>query len=260
MKIFVSDIHLGRGDGSDDFHRDDLFLKFLEYAEKKASELIILGDLYELWQSDLEDIYWAHPEVIRKLHSMKNVIHIFGNHDYLPFSKLVPEVYTSERVTALHGHQYDEFNRQANPLFGLTWPIGKVVTLLVGELERWIHPDIDTWLLKMKDRLGDFKVEAAKIQNRSQNRNDLDELAQTVKGLKSHNLGPISIFGHSHESEIVVIEEEGTKRIYANCGAWVDDAYPTYLELTDTRIRLCDGNDLDVIEEVRLDVIQGDQL
>jgi len=255
MRIFISDIHLGDGTGIDDFHRDDLFLNFLDYADRRASELIILGDLYELWQSDLEKIFWSHPAIIQKLQGMKNVTHIYGNHDYIPFSRLCPEIYEGEKIVALHGHQYDQFNRFKNPLFNLKWPIGKYITVLVGELERWVHPDMDTWLLKMKEKFGDFLVESATIQNNAHSRGDLDQLALSIQKQRDINLAPISIFGHTHEPELSVIEEEGKKRIYANTGAWTDEAYPTFIELTDSRIRLCDGNDLDVLEELRLDIL-----
>jgi len=252
MKLFISDIHLGDGTGADDFHRDDLLLNFLDYADKKSAELVILGDLFELWQSDLEKIFWKHPAIIRKLQSIKNITYIYGNHDYLPFSRICAEVYEDDPVVALHGHQYDQFNRFKNPLFNLKWPIGKYITVLVGELERWVHPDADTWLLKMKEKFGNFLVEAAFVQNKSHFRGDLDQLAQTVEKQRKANLAPISIFGHTHEPELSIIEEDGKKRIYANTGAWVDSSYPTFLELTNKYIRLCDGNDLDVLEEVKL--------
>jgi hypothetical protein len=50
-------------------------------------------------------------------------------------------------------------------------------------------------------------------------------------------------------------DEGGTKRLYANCGAWVDDSYPTFIALTDSKIQLRDGNDLSVLEEIDLNIL-----
>ena len=71
MKIFISDLHLGDGSRTDDFHRDEQFLEFLEFVESQAQELIILGDLFELWQADFDRVLFRHSKVINKLLSLK---------------------------------------------------------------------------------------------------------------------------------------------------------------------------------------------
>jgi UDP-2,3-diacylglucosamine pyrophosphatase LpxH len=37
MKIFISDLHLGDGSRTDDFHRDKEFLEFLEFVESQGA-------------------------------------------------------------------------------------------------------------------------------------------------------------------------------------------------------------------------------
>ena len=127
MKIFISDLHLGDGSRTDDFHRDKEFLEFLEFAEAEAQELIILGDFLELWQADLDRVLFKHSHIISKLLSLRNKINItyvIGNHDYIPFIKfanLGVSIKLEYRdiqygIIAEHGHVYDIFNRYKNPL------------------------------------------------------------------------------------------------------------------------------------------------
>ena len=36
MKVFISDLHMGDGSRTDDFHRDKELLNFLEFVEREA--------------------------------------------------------------------------------------------------------------------------------------------------------------------------------------------------------------------------------
>ena len=121
MKIFISDLHLGDGSRTDDFHRDKEFLEFLGFVQSEAQELVILGDFLELWQADLDRILFQHSEVVNKLLSLRNkikVTYIIGNHDYIPFVKFADlgvGICLEYRdhgngIVAEHGYKYD-FNR-----------------------------------------------------------------------------------------------------------------------------------------------------
>ena len=120
MKIFISDLHLGDGSRTDDFHRDKEFLKFLDFVQSEAEELIILGDFLELWQADLDRVLFRHSKIINKLLALKDkikVTYVIGNHDYIPFVRFA-QAYTSmcleyrdpqSGIMAEHGHRYDIF-------------------------------------------------------------------------------------------------------------------------------------------------------
>ena len=122
MKVFISDLHLGDGSRTDDFHRDKEFLEFLEFIENKAQELIILGDFLELWQADLDRVLFRHSKVINRLLSLKDrvkVTYVIGNHDYIPFVRFIDsgiginlEYRDNESgIVGEHRHRYDIFNR-----------------------------------------------------------------------------------------------------------------------------------------------------
>lgn len=230
-KIYISDIHFGDGSKTDDFHRDKEFLDFLNYINDIDAQLIMVGDIFELWQSNLEHIWWVHEKVIKALAKMRYPYEfIYGNHDYIPYSKYEPEVYSDGNgVIAQHGHQYDVFNKYKNPLWNLHWPIGRYVTVIIAELERWVHKDADVWAEKMRDKFGDFLWEAAKIQNRK--RMSLKDLCDNLIDKAYSQTKPghhrVRIYGHSHRAELIKFDHGG---VYANCGSWVDNETPTYIQ------------------------------
>ncbi len=252
MKIFISDLHLGDGSRTDDFHRDREFLKFLEFVEDQARELIILGDFLELWQADLDRVLFRHSEIINKLLSLRNkvkVTYVIGNHDYIPFIKFVDSGKgicleyrdTEGGIVAEHGHRYDIFNHYKNPLKSIKWPVGKHFTLFVAGLEKLIHPDIDEWAKKAMENLDGFVREAIFIRNKVtpttkeylKRGGHFGEFEQAVKNHLNRG-AKIVIFGHIHKSQLQIID----KGIYANCGAWVDEVEPAYIAYDRDRIEL----------------------
>ena len=246
MKIFISDLHLGDGSKTDDFHRDKELIRFLEYVHDTNADLCLLGDVFELWQADLDNILWHNHKIIKVLHECK-VLHIYGNHDWLPYSRLEEEGLYGPIIWAEHGHQYDQFNRYNNPLFALKWPIGKYITLAIAELERWFHKDVDVWAEKMKDKFGKFLWEAANLNNkgkpdyytngmlRFETGDILEQRAQHI--LKYNDNVQIVIFGHSHQADLIRFKDG----IYANCGSWTDQHTPTYVSVEDRVVELRNG-------------------
>lgn len=257
MRVFISDIHLGDGSKSDDFHRDEELIQFLKWTDNRASEIVIVGDLYELWQARLEKIFWAHADVIHALDERRNKVHfVFGNHDALPFARLTPSDYMKDGVCAVHGHQFDTANSYDNSLRSLKWPLGRYITVLVAGLEKWIHPDSDVWLEKMYKKFGDFTMKAAALQNQKYNITDLDEHISVIEKLRQQNLEYITIMGHSHNAELIKMEAVTVCgrlcRIYANCGCWTDEEYPTFVAVTSDEVQIRDGLSYDVLEAVKI--------
>ena len=263
MKIFISDLHLGDGSRTDDFHRDKEFLGFLEFVDTEAEELIILGDFLELWQADLDRVLFVHNKVINKLLSLRKKIkitYVIGNHDYIPFVKFTPldnkhltgfrdldlgislEYRDAESgIVAEHGHRYDIFNRYKNPLKSIKWPAGKHFTLLVAGLERLIHPDVDKWTKKTMENLDGFLQEAMFIRNKI-NPSTKEyvrcggHFGEFQEAVKNHikEKAKIVIFGHTHKPQLDILGQG----IYANCGAWVDGTLPTYVAYHKDKIEL----------------------
>jgi len=163
-KYFVSDLHIGDGSRTDDFIYKDIFMDFLDQIiAEEDSQLIIVGDFLELWQADLEKILFYHSDLFAKLFRLAEtdrVIYVYGNHDYLPFSRFkgsyfgnikVLEQYIDQEngIWALHGHQFNEFNDIEQAKDRISGSIGQKIAEVVGFLERHLDEDIDIELAKM---------------------------------------------------------------------------------------------------------------
>ncbi|NQT28329.1 MAG: UDP-2,3-diacylglucosamine diphosphatase [Candidatus Omnitrophica bacterium] len=263
MKIFISDLHLGDGSRTDDFSRDKELLKFLEFVGNEASELIIVGDLFELWQAKMDRILFRHNEVVSKLLSLKDnikVTYVIGNHDYIPFIRFVNsgvgislEYHDIENgIVAEHSHRYDIFNRYKNPLQSVKWPSGRRFALLAASLERFVNRDADLWLEKALEKTEDFFSHAALIRNKVtpssqeylKKGGHFGEFSEAVKN-HINNRAKIVIFGHTHRCQLETIG----KGIYANCGTWVDNATPTYIACHRDRVELREALSHKIIEK-----------
>jgi len=266
MKVFISDLHLGDGSRTDDFGRDNEFLEFLEFIESQAQELIILGDFLELWQADLDRVLFRHSEVINRILSLRNkvkITYVIGNHDYIPFVRFVDSIAgicleyrnIESGIVAEHGHKYDIFNRYKNPLKSIRWPAGKYFTEVVAGLERWIHPDIDTWTRKTIERMDGFLREAIFIRNRIPPTSKEyikrgGHFAEFEEAVKNHleKDAKIVIFGHTHKCQLKSLDNG----VYANCGTWVDGEIPTYIAYRENKIELREALTHKVIEGLEL--------
>ncbi len=276
MKIFISDLHLGDGSGSDDFHRDKLLISFLDYVQENAEELIILGDFLELWQADLDRILFIHSDVVNRILSLRNqikVTYVIGNHDYIPFVRFAKPVYeaTDQKEPGLnlcieyrdkdigliaeHGHRYDIINRFKNPLKSIKWPTGRHLALLIACCERLLHPDIDQWTERAIENLDDFYREAMFIRNKVppstaayvKKGGHLGEFDEAVRNHMRNGI-KLVIFGHIHRHQLDIIENG----IYANCGTWVDNVEPTYVACHKDRIELKEATTHNLIKEIAL--------
>ncbi len=84
--IIFSDIHMGDGkEGADDFlpNRELLEHALKEYLRENYF-LILLGDVEELWECCLEEVFEAYGriyELFMKFHEKNTFIRIVGNHD-----------------------------------------------------------------------------------------------------------------------------------------------------------------------------------
>jgi len=266
MKIFISDLHMGDGSKSDDFHLDEELLDFLDFVQAEADELVIVGDLFELWQASLDKILFKHSKVIKRIISLKDKLkihYVVGNHDYLPFIRfadLGQGIYSAYRdqeegIIAEHGHQYDIFNRYKNPLRSIRWPPGKYFAMFMASLEIYLHPNMDIWMMQALNKMDDFLREAARLRNKITPRTQTylkkgGHFGEFQEAVKQHikKGARIVIFGHTHKAQLEEIESG----IYANCGAWAQGVIPTYIACHKDRIELKEALTHNLIKELKL--------
>ncbi|HSV27683.1 MAG TPA: metallophosphoesterase, partial [Sedimentisphaerales bacterium] len=79
----ISDLHIGSGGPRDmlnHLEKRRLLESFLNYIQKENGELMILGDMIDLWRFGLMAVIRTHRELFDRLSEM-NVTYIPGNHD-----------------------------------------------------------------------------------------------------------------------------------------------------------------------------------
>ncbi|GAB6190205.1 UDP-2,3-diacylglucosamine diphosphatase [Marinitoga arctica] len=183
--VIISDLHIGDMSEADDFYTSgnfEKFMSFLEFVEKdkEVEKIIIAGDFFELWQCKVDKILQMYVELWKIFSKLKEegkkIIYVPGNHDSLPFSKLVYKIssfsfgpieltnkydidqtknllfpyYNEDNIWIEHGHRFDKYNRNASSLAGGSKGIiGKFIAQTIGELERMGAKDIDEQLEKL---------------------------------------------------------------------------------------------------------------
>ncbi len=93
---FASDLHFGFPTKEKSFEREKLFIKWLTTIEKDASELFLVGDIFDFWYEYKYVVPKGFIRLFGKLATMSDAgikIHFFtGNHDIWVFNYLQQEI------------------------------------------------------------------------------------------------------------------------------------------------------------------------
>jgi len=196
--IVLSDLHMGPGDGRDDFCADVPLVGRLRRWHSQGKEIVLAGDTFELWQATIAEVEAAHPRACQAIEDYVDWI-VAGNHDSVPrlCGKPVIDAYHTKAGTlVVHGHQHDRFNSGR-----LQW-VGRTGAWLAGKAEL-LHPDADAWLLALGNRV--------RFGGRYGNPDRYRRIARRI--VRDHPHVRRVVFGHTH----VPHRFDG---IYANAGTW----------------------------------------
>ena len=124
---FLSDAHLGTPDAASSLVREKKLVEFLETIQDKASDIFIMGDLFDFWFEYKSVVPRGFTRVLGKLSELTDKgirLHFFtGNHDIWMFGYLEQEtgITLYRRPTAMtlkgrqfflaHGDEMDESDR-----------------------------------------------------------------------------------------------------------------------------------------------------
>ena len=240
---FASDLHLGVPDEPSSRARERLFVQWLDEAKKDASEIFIIGDIFDFWHEYKTVIPKGFLRIQGKIAELTDAgipVHIFtGNHDLWMFGyfekELGAKVYKApvqierggKKFFIGHGdglgpgdHGYKFIKKIfANPICQFMF--------------RWIHPDIGTKIagyFSYKSRFGvkgDKKVleEFKGIEN--------EWLAQYAKRVLTREHFDYFVFGHRHLPLSIDLTE---KSRYINTGDWID--YNSYAVFDGEKLEL----------------------
>ena len=220
---FASDLHLGDGSPADDFaeggHRA-AFEWFLQHeVEADGGELVLVGDVFELWQCELSHVREHYGSLFWQVHNYRL---IRGNHDAA--YRKPPEWRWPDGcrplVLAEHGHQ-------ADPLNSSLGFVGRTVTAVAGLVERlgWRDVDQNTWRWKWMP-----------TPVTRPDRFPPDHYPNYARRRARETGAHLVILGHTHRPALVRL---GADVLYANCGCWVSSSFAgSFVRVVEGRVLL----------------------
>jgi UDP-2,3-diacylglucosamine hydrolase len=226
---FASDFHLGTPSNEASSKRERLIIKWLDTIKQDASELYLVGDVFDFWFEYRTVVPKGYIRFLGKLAELSDMgikITFFkGNHDMWMFDYLKKElnarVISDELIIELNGkrlfiHHGDGLGPNDN-----SYKILKKIfrSRICQWLFSWLHPDIGIGIANLWSKssraagegkeqfLGDDKEWLAIFAREYVLKNDIDYF----------------IFGHRHLPLDIVINPKCT---YINLGEWIH--YQTY--------------------------------
>ncbi|WP_222535845.1 UDP-2,3-diacylglucosamine diphosphatase [Pedobacter polysacchareus] len=228
--VVISDIHLG----TYGCHAKEL-LKYLKSI--KPNQIILNGDIIDIWQFSKR--YWpeTHMKVLRKL--MKFVVegvpvyYLTGNHDELlrKFAdihmgafhlqnKLVLEL-DGKKAWFFHGDIFDVTMQHSKWLAKLG-AVGYDSLILINSLANWFLGLFGKEKMSFSKKIKAAFKDAVKFINSFEN---------TAADLAIENGYQYVVCGHIHQPEMRTIANESGEVLYLNSGDWVENL--TALEYQD---------------------------
>lgn len=276
---FVSDTHMGDGTGADRFRYPRQLMSLLGRIEAEpGAQLVLLGDIMELWASSLDAVLINHAPVfqaIGRIAATRPVTYVVGNHDCLPWYYFVgvgaglirvTEKFTAARgaLVALHGHQFDPYNqvKVAEGLVKAPWTrrlvqvigflgrvggeaTGDTIADVTAKLEKAavsLEQLLPDWDESSRHTLGDLLKRTREVLSRESPGERGYPPSEHTYEEAAHNLmragAQFVVMGHTHHP---LTRSYGNKT-YVNTGAWVWDRYPpTYARFANGRLHLLHG-------------------
>lgn len=228
---FVSDIHLGVPDRQSSLKREKKLVRWLEMVGQHATEIIILGDLFDFWFEYRQVVPKGYVRLLGKLAELSDKgvqIHMFrGNHDMWMFNYLQEEMgvkmYSDEWETHWDGKRFFIHHGDGLGPGDRTYKLLRKIfrNKLAQELFRWIHPDFGM-------RVANYFSKRSRLANESREE-VFDEpnewLLQFCKMKEAKEHFDFYIFGHRHLALDIPFAERSR---YLNLGEWVSDNHYAY--------------------------------
>lgn len=241
---FASDFHLGVPDKEKSRERERLLVKWLDDISHDASEVYLVGDLFDFWyeyKTVVPKGFVRFQAKIAELCDNGIQVHVFiGNHDMWMFNyfedelgvkmhrKPISKEWNGKKFFIGHGdglgpgdHGYKFIKKVfSNPL--CIW------------LFKWLHPDLGIGLANFwSGRSREANLTADEVYQGDEN----EWLLQYCKSALSKNHYDYFIFGHRH---LMLDKAVGSKSRYINLGHWFSDPHFAVWDGSDLRLRSID--------------------
>ncbi len=208
MKILVlSDLHLGTGDNFGTFGwSDDDFIATLKQVilSENIDQVILNGDVYELYKYSFKDIIKKHKKLI-SFFKENNFVYIRGNHDYINCSgKFFYDITNSkkQKIHIEHGHDCDFLNGTT-----LGRVFGRVIFKILKQLVK------NKSLAKIYHKVVEFDDQINRIPRKY---DSYKYLKYALHLLKTYD---VVILSHTHKLDAHKTYYLSNKKLYLNTGS-----------------------------------------
>lgn len=207
---FASDFHFGIPTPEESRIREDRFVRWLDTIHSDASEIYLLGDLFDFWFEYRTVIPKGYTRLLGKLAELTSAgirIHLFrGNHDMWAFSYLAEEI-------GITLHREPEFRQIGNTSFYMAHGDGlgsgdrgyKIIKRVLAcrfnhWLFRWFHPDLGIPLALFWSRRSRYKHLQKEEVEKNRNLGLIESrlLPHSEALLRDHPGLNYLIYGHYH--------------------------------------------------------------
>lgn len=237
---FASDFHLGAPTRETSLIREKKIVDWLDHVSKDASEIYLVGDIFDFWFEYKRAIPRGFVRIQGKIAELTDrgiKINVFtGNHDmwifdYLP-SELGVELYREPIVREYFGKSF--YIGHGDGLGPGDRGYKVLKKIFANKFCQWcferLHPNFGIWLAELSSK-------SSRAKSGEADREFLGEenewLVQYCKETLKENHFDYFIFGHRHLPMEIKVGENST---YINLGEWLN--YCTYLEVSSESIEL----------------------
>jgi len=222
---FASDLHLGAPDYESSLQREKAFVQWLDQISVDASDLYLLGDIFDMWFDYKRVVPRGYVRLLGKLAELSDKglqIHYFiGNHDMWVFDyfekELNAKIYREPKEIKLGEKKLLIGHGDGLGTGDVSYKIIK--RIFASKFDQWLfarlHPNFGLWLasfLSRRSRIanGDYDEQF--------HGEDKEMLVQYCKELLKKKHYDYFVFGHRHLKMEIKLSDNST---YINLGEWV---------------------------------------
>lgn len=224
---FISDLHLGTPSPESSLDRERIFVQWLDEVSKDASDIYLLGDIFDFWFEYKHVIPRGFTRSLGKLSELSDrgiKLHfIIGNHDMWTFGYLEEEVgmmvYKDTVRTTINGKKF--ILAHGHDLGGRDWFFNMLKPIFKSRVTRWlfsrIHPNGAFGFAKAWSR---HSRNSHPEKDYSYKGDDKEWMTQFCKDELEREYFDYCILGHRH---LALDIDLGRGARYINLGEWISE-------------------------------------
>lgn len=219
--LFISDIHLGLQSKEEEKEKENLLVKFLQFAGENCEELFILGDLFDYWFEYKHVYQKGFFRTLTYLNSLTEkgikVHYLIGNHDFMHrdfFEKEIgAKLYENDIEIELNGRRFYLAHGDGLVKNDLGYKVLKKIlrNKLIQRVYALIHPDLGI-------ALASHTSKSSRDYTAKKDYGKEDGLFEFAKGKIDEGFDFV-LLGHFHQRRF----KEYKNGYYINLGSWLDE-------------------------------------